>query len=91
MIITEQSWRFCLCPTHSSETEKASKAVEDKAEAKEDKAEAADAEKGEEGDVEDAGDWWGGAASWMSSTVSSVSQVTLLPFHHAWHDIWASH
>lgn len=61
----------------SSETERASKASE--SEVVGDKAEVAEAEKdgeGRDGDDDAAGDWWGGATSWMSSTVSSVSQVT---------------
>ena len=55
-------------------SEKASEAVKDKAEASEAKKD----EEQEEEEGDDAVDWWGGATSWMSSTVSSVSQVRLL-------------
>ena len=60
----------------SCSSEKASEAVEDKAEAPE-------AKKDEEQEEDEAVDWWGGATSWMSSTVSSVSQVRqLLSFQY---------
>ena len=65
--------------SHSSE--EASKAVEDKAQASEPEKGEGGNEELEEGDGDEAAvDWWGGATSWMSSTVSSVSQVRLLSF-----------
>ena len=57
--------------------EKASEASEDKAEAAEpEKVQGGDEEEEDEEDVVAWG--WGQATSWMSSTVSSVSQVRLL-------------
>ena len=67
--------------SRSSEEASASKAVEDKAQASEPEKGEGGNEELEEGDGDEAAvDWWGGATSWMSSTVSSVSQVRLLSF-----------